>query len=390
MSHRKLRMGMVGGGQGSFIGGVHRIAANMDGQIELVCGAFSSDPNRSIVSGKELFLSENRCYRSFDEMIEKEHLLPENERMDFVSIVTPNVAHFKPTMMALEHGFPVIIDKPLAFTVDEAFEIYKKVKTTQLPFAVTYTYSGYPMVKQAMDMVRTGQIGNVHKVLVEYPQGWLTQKLEDTGQKQAAWRADPAMAGISNCFGDIGTHAAHLAEYVTGLKITEVLSEIRPTLDGRPLDDDANVLLHFENGANGVLMASQVANGEENNLKIRVFGDKGGLEWKQEDLNSLLVRDHGNPDKIYRTGADRGGYLSEIAMLNTRTPSGHPEGYLEAFANIYRNYALAIRKYKFGEDYNPNYDFPTVEEGVIGMTLVEAVVASTRNGNVWVAPRKVD
>lgn len=236
-------------------------------------------------------------------------------------------------------------------------------------------------------MVKNGELGTIHKVLVEYPQGWLTQKLEDTGQKQAAWRADPAMAGISNCFGDIGTHAANLAEYVTGLKITEVLSEIRPTLAGRPLDDDANVLLHFENGANGVLMASQVANGEENNLKIRVFGDKGGLEWKQEDLNTLIVRDHGNPDKIYRTGADRGGYLSHEAMVNTRTPSGHPEGYLEAFANIYKNFNLAIRKHLFDQDYDTALDFPGIDEGVKGMALVEAVVNSTKNGNVWTKPR---
>lgn len=387
MAHRKLRMGMIGGGEGAFIGGVHRIAANIDGQIELVCGAFSSDPSKSKTSGRALFLDEDRCYGSFEEMISTESKLPEKDRMDFVSIVTPNVMHFAPAMMALENGFPVIIDKPLTFTVEEAFELKKKVTETGLPFAVTYTYTGYPMVKQALSMVKAGEIGIIHKVLVEYPQGWLTQKIEDSGQKQAAWRADPAKAGISNCFGDIGTHAANLAEYITGLKITEVLSEIRPTIAGRPLDDDANVLLHFENGANGVLMASQVANGEENNLKIRVFGDKGGLEWKQEDLNSLIVRDHGNPDRIFRTGADRGGYLSQEAMSNTRTPSGHPEGYLEAFANIYRNFASEIRKFRFGIDYDSAFDYPGIDEGVKGMALVEAVVQSTEKGNVWVKPR---
>ncbi|MFZ9046093.1 MAG: Gfo/Idh/MocA family protein [Cyclobacteriaceae bacterium] len=387
MSHRKLLMGMIGGGQGAFIGAVHRIAANMDGQIDLVCGAFSSDAARSKNSGKELYLDEKRCYGSFQEMIQKEKELPEGVRMDFVSIVTPNVMHFEPAKLALENDFPVIIDKPLSFTIEEAFELRQIINATSLPFAVTYTYTGYPMVKQAMAMVRDGKIGKVHKVLVEYPQGWLTEKLEDTGQKQAAWRADPAQAGISNCFGDIGTHAANLAEYVSGLRITEVLSEIRPTIASRPLDDDANVLLHFENGANGVLMASQVANGEENNLKIRIFGDKGGLEWKQEDLNSLIVRDHGKPDQVYRTGADRGGYLSHEAMVNTRTPSGHPEGYLEAFANIYRNFNLDVRRHLFGEVYDAAYDFPGIEEGVAGMSLVEAVVNSSKNGNVWTKPR---
>jgi len=377
-------MGMVGGGLGAFIGGVHRIAANLDGQIELVCGAFSSDPDRSRASGKELFLEESRCYGSFEEMIRKESELPEDERMDFVSIVTPNVMHHAPAMMALEYGFPVIIDKPLAFNLQEARALRDQVNSTGLPFAVTYTYTGYPMVKQAMAMVRDGAIGTVRKVMVEYPQGWLSSKVEDTGQKQAAWRADPARAGISNCFGDIGTHAANLAEYVSGMEITEVLSEIRATVEERILDDDANVLLHFENGANGVLSASQVANGEENDLKIRIYGDKGGLEWSQRDLNTLIVKDHGNPDRIFRTGADRGGYLSESAMLHTRTPAGHPEGYLEAFANIYRNFNLAVRQYKFGEDYNQQLDFPGVEEGVKGMAMVEAVVKSSQEGNVWV------
>ncbi len=383
MRHRKLRMGMVGGGIGAFIGAVHRMAANLDGQIELVCGAFSSDAKRSAASGQALFLPENRVYASFEEMITKEKALPEGDRMDFVSIVTPNVMHFAPAMMALENGFPVIIDKPLAFTLEEAKALQAKVLETKLPFAVTYTYTGYPMVKQAMAMVRKGDIGKVRKVMVEYPQGWLSTKVEDTDQKQASWRADPARAGISNCFGDIGTHAANLAEYISGLEITEVLSEIRATVPGRILDDDANVLLHFENGANGVLSASQVASGEENDLKIRIYGDKGGLEWSQKDLNTLIVKDHGNPDKIYRTGGDRGGYLYEEAMQHTRTPSGHPEGYIEAFANIYRNFADALRNYAEGKPADTVLDFPGIKEGVQGMALVKAVVASTKNGNVW-------
>lgn len=375
---------MIGGGIGAFIGGVHRIAANLDGQIELVCGAFSSNAERSAASGKELYLPADRAYGSYEEMIQKEKKLPEGERMDFVAIVTPNVMHHAPAMMTLEHGFPVIIDKPLAYTVAEAYELREKVKSTGMPFAVTYTYTGYPMVKQAMVMVKNGAIGTVRKVMVEYPQGWLSEKLEDTDQKQASWRADPARAGISNCFGDIGTHAANLAEYVSGMEITEVLSEIRATVEGRELDDDANVLLHFENGANGVLSASQVANGDENDLKIRIYGDKGGLEWAQRDLNTLIVKDHGQPDRIFRTGADRDGYLSEEAMLHTRTPAGHPEGYLEAFANIYRNFNLAVRKHLYAEDYNNKMDFPGIAEGVKGMELVEAVVRSTKEGNVWV------
>lgn len=384
MEHRKLRWGMIGGGIGAFIGAVHRMAATLDGQIELVCGAFSSDPQRSVDSGKGFFLPADRVYGSFEEMIQRERRLPEGERMDFVSIVTPNVMHFKPTMLALDNGFPVIIDKPLAYTFEEAKKLCDKVKETGLLFAVTYTYTGYPMVKQARAMVRDGKIGTVRKVMVEYPQGWLTTKVEDTDQKQAAWRADPERAGISNCFGDIGTHAANMAEYVSGLKITKVLSEIRAIVPARILDDDANVLLHFENGANGVLSASQVASGEENDLMIRIYGDKGGLEWRQRDLNTLIVKDHGKPDQIYRTGLDRGGYLSEEAMVNTRTPSGHPEGYIEAFANIYRNFSFALRTYFGGSSYSKAYDFPGVHEGVKGNALIDAVVASSKNGNVWI------
>lgn len=384
MSHRKLRMGMIGGGIGAFIGGVHRMAANLDGQIELVCGAFSSDPKKSKETGRQLYLPEDRSYGSYKEMISREKELPEGERMDFVSIVTPNVMHFDPAMEALEHGFPVIIDKPLAFTLKEARILRDKVQATGLPFAVTYTYTGYPMVKQAKAMVKRGEIGIIRKVMVEYPQGWLTSKIEDTDQKQASWRADPERAGISNCFGDIGTHAANMAEYVSGLKITEVLSDIRATVPGRILDDDANVLLHFENGATGILTASQVASGEENDLKITIYGDKGGLEWKQRDFNTLLVKEHGKPDQVYRTGADRGGYLSDEAMMHTRTPAGHPEGYLEAFANIYRNFSLALRGHMFGEEYNEQLDFPSIDDGLKGNAMIEAVVASSKQGNVWI------
>lgn len=374
---------MVGGGSGAFIGAVHRMAASLDGQIELVCGVFSSDPQRSAKSGQELYLPFNRIYRSYDEMIDKELKLSDDERMDFVSIVTPNHMHAAPALKALDNGFPVIIDKPLAFTYDEALQIKAKVKEKKLPFAVTYTYTGYPMVKQARAMVLKGEIGKVRKVMVEYPQGWLTDKLEDTDQKQAAWRADPKKAGRSNCFGDIGTHAANLAEYVSGYKIIEVLAEVKAFVPGRILDDDANVLLHFEKGANGVLSASQVSPGEENDLKIRIYGDKGGLEWSNRDLNTLIVKMHSKPVQLYRTGGNN-GYLDDFAMVHTRTPAGHPEGYIEAFANIYRNFAFAIKSHFVGDKTNKWFmDYPGVDEGVTGMALIDAVLASSANGSVW-------
>ncbi len=383
MSHRKLRMGMVGGSNEAFIGAVHRMGAALDNQIELVCGAFSSDPQKSKDTGHSLYMDPNRVYGSYSEMFEAESKLPEGERMDFVSIVTPNVMHYPPASEALAKGFPVIIDKPLTFTLEEAKKLREEVKKSGLPFAVTYTYAAYPMVKQAMAMVKKGEIGKVRKVMMEYPQGWLSTKLEDTGQKQASWRADPERAGISNCFGDIGSHCADMAEYVSGHKITEVLSELTAFVEGRTIDDDANVLFHMDNGAKGVISASQVSPGEENNIKCRIYGDKGGLEWKNTDHNTLLVKMHGEPVKIYRTGADI-GYLHEEAAIHTRTPSGHPEGYVEAFGNIYRNYAFALRKHFWGEDYNPKMDFPGVEEGFRGIATINAVVKSSKNGNVWI------
>lgn len=375
-------MGMVGGSNEAFIGAVHRMGATLDGQIDLVCGAFSSNPNKSKKTGASLYLPDNRVYGSFSEMIEKESGLPDDVRMDFVSIVTPNHMHYPPATLALDAGFPVIIDKPMTFTLEEARLLREKVRKTKLPFAVTYTYAAYPMIRQAHAMVRKGEIGKVRKVMVEYPQGWLTGKLEDTGQKQAAWRADPDRAGISNCFGDIGTHAANMAEYITGLEITEVLAELNAFVPTRVLDDDANVLFHMEDGANGVISASQVSPGEENNLKCRVYGDKGGLEWNNTDHNTLLVKIHGQPVRIYRTGVDN-GYLEEAALIHTRTPSGHPEGYIEAFANIYRNFAFEVRKYLFGEEYNELMDFQGVDDGFKGIAMIAAVVESSKNGNIW-------
>jgi predicted dehydrogenase len=360
------------------------MAANLDGQIELVCGAFSSDAQKCIDSGKELFLPANRCYSNFQDMIKREAALPLGERMDFVSIVTPNHMHFAPAKAALENGFPVIIDKPLSFNLDEAKELERIVAQTKLPFALTHTYTGYPMVKQAKAMIKAGVMGKVTKITVEYPQGWLTEKLEDSDQKQAAWRTDPKRSGISGCYGDIGTHAANMAEYVSGLKITKVLAQLSTVVTGRLLDDDASALLEFEGGVPGLLSASQISAGEENGVKIRVYGEKGGVEWHQVDNNSLLVKWHGAPNQIYRTGGDN-NYLSEEAQANTRIPSGHPEGYLEAFANIYRNFSFALRSHFADEPIDSSiYDYPSIQDGVHGMTLVEAVVKSSESGNVWI------
>lgn len=382
MKNRKLRMGMVGGGVGAFIGAVHRLAANLDGQIELVCGAFSSSAEKSKQTGEELYLEPSRVYGSFKEMIETEAELPEDVRMDFVSIVTPNHVHAKPAILALEHGFPVIIDKPLCFNMEEAFAIRDKVKETGLPFALTHTYTGYPMVKEARQIVKSGKLGAIRKIMVEYPQGWLSEKLEDSDQKQAAWRTDPARSGKSGAYGDIGTHAANMAEYVSGLNITKVLSQLKKVVPGRLLDDDANALLEFEGGIPGVLSVSQISAGEENAIKVRVYGEKGGVIWTQRDPNSLIITWNDKPHETYRTGT---GYVSEVAQANSRTPAGHPEGYLEAFANIYRNFVMHLRAHAADEDHDMDiYDYPEIEDGVHGMSMVDAVVESTEKGNIWV------
>lgn len=377
----KIRMGMIGGGKNAFIGAVHRIAANIDGHIELCCGALSSSPETAKESGKALFLADDRNYGSYQEMIEKESLLPADQRMHFVTIVTPNFAHFAPAMMALEHGFHVVIDKPFTFTLAEAKQLRDKVNETGLILCLTYTYSGYPMVKQARQMVRDSAFGKIRKVLVEYPQGWLSLPSEREENKQASWRTDPSKSGISGCMGDIGTHAAQLAEYISGLEITKICADLNIVVDGRSLDDDGNVLLKFNNGANGVLVASQIAAGEENALKIKVYGEKGGLEWHQEEPNTLKVKWLDAPSQIYRAGQ---GYLSKAAQFNARTPAGHPEGYLEAFANIYRNFALTLKAKLDGTTPTEEMlDFPGAEDGVRGMAFIENVVASGQSAQKW-------
>src|SRR5688572_12579615 len=382
--NRKLRMGMVGGGKDAFIGAIHRHAAFMDGLIELSCGALSINPEIAKDSARSLFLPEERTYLTYDEMIKKESQLPADKKMDFVTIVTPNFAHFAPAMMALDNGFHVVIEKPMTFTFDEAKQLKKKVDETGLYLCLTHTYSGFPMVKQARHMVQTGVLGKVRKVWVEYPQGWLSKLTEREGNAQAAWRTDPKKSGKSGCMGDIGTHAAHLSEYITGLKITKLCADLNVVVEGRALDDDGNVLLKFDNGANGVLMASQVAAGEENALKIRIYGEKGGIEWAQMEPNTLIVKWLDKPTQLFRPGVGYAAPLSSFASHNTRTPGGHPEGYLEAFGNIYRNFALTISAKIEGRQPSPEMlDFPTVEEGVRGMAFIDNVVASSASEQKW-------
>lgn len=372
---------MVGGGRGAFIGGVHRIAAAIDQQIELVCGAFSSNPEKSRLSGEDFYLPQDRVYGSYEEMILKEKDLPLGERMDFVSIVTPNHVHFGPAKLALENGFHVVCDKPVTFSVQEARILVDLVKETGLIFALTHNYTGYPMVKQARDMVATGKIGKVRKVVVEYPQGWLATKVEATENKQAGWRTDPSKSGMGGAMGDIGTHAENLAEYITGLKITEICADLTSFVEGRLLDDDANILLRMEGGAKGVLHCSQIAVGEENALNIRVWGETGGLEWHQMEPNTLLVKQLEGPAISYRTGI---APLSDTATAHTRVPAGHPEGYLEGFANIYRNFASCVRARLEGTTPNPLHtDFPSVEDGLRGMIFVEKVVENSRGNEKW-------
>jgi predicted dehydrogenase len=382
--NRKLRMGMVGGGKDAFIGAIHRLAANMDGLIEVSCGALSINPEIAVASGEALFLPKERTYLTFDEMIKKEAALPANERIDFVTIVTPNFAHFAPAMMALEYGFHVVIEKPITFSMEEAKQLKQKLDETGLTLCLTHTYSGYPMVKHAKAMVKEGKLGKIRKIWVEYAQGWLSKLSEREGNAQAAWRTDPKKSGKSSVMGDIGTHAAHLAEYITGAKISDVCAELNTMVEGRLLDDDGSVMLKFDNGAKGVLMASQVAAGEENNLKIRIYGEKGGIEWMQHEPNTLHVKWLDQPAQVLRAGGNYGAHLSSTAIQSCRTPGGHPEGYLEAFANIYRNFALTLGCKIDGTTPTAEIlDFPGIEDGLRGMAFIDNVVASSQSDKKW-------
>jgi len=379
--NRKLRMGMVGGGPGAFIGEVHRKAARMDGMIELVAGAFDIDPQKSREMGHQQNLNPDRVYDTFQDMVEKEKALSENERIDFVSITTPNNWHFPIAKAFLEAGFHVICEKPMTMDVKEARALKEIVKKTGRVFSLQHNYTGYPMVKQARDMVKNGMLGKVQKIVVEYPQDWLLTRIEATGQMQAAWRTDPKQAGAGGCLGDIGTHAENLAHYITGLEIEELCADLTSFVEGRPLDDDVNILLHYNNGARGVLHSSQISTGQENNLNIRVWGTEGALQWFQENPNYLYYFQQGKPVQIYRRGND---YLCDAAKRATRIPPGHPEAFLEAFSNIYKNATDTMRAKIAGKEPSElELDFPTVDDGLEGMLFIETAVASSKSDKKW-------
>ena len=376
----KLKMGMVGGGIDSFIGAVHREAALMDGQIEFVAGALSSNPEKALASAKELMLSENRSYTSWQEMLEQELSLPEAKRIDFVAIVTPNHVHFPVAKAFVEAGFNVICDKPMTLTLAEALELTRLVNDNDVVFALTHNYTGYPMVKQAQHMAKTGEIGDLLKVVVEYPQGWLLKPIEKEGHKQASWRTDPNQSGVANCMGDIGSHCENLVHYVTGLEIDKLCADLT-ALGDRVLDNDGNILLRLTGNIPGILYASQISSGEENNLRIRVYGTKGSLEWRQEEPNNLWHRANDQPAKLLRRG---NSYLCEAAQRASRLPAGHPEGFIEAFANIYMNAAECIMSKKMGVSPTAlQQDFPDVVDGARGMAFIESAVASGASKEKW-------
>ena len=380
MAKRKFKMGMVGGSVDAFIGEVHRKAARLDGQIEIVAGAFSSSPEKSRKTGEALNLDSKRVYDSFEQMVEKESKLPKNERIDFISIVTPNNMHFLPAKLFLGAGFHVVCDKPLAYSLKEGLELQKLVKSSGKVFALTHNYTGYPMVKQARHIIKNRELGKVLKIIVEYPQGWLVKTIEKEGQKQASWRTDPKKSGISCCMGDIGTHCENLAAYITGLELESVCADLTIYMPGRKLDDDGNVLLRYKGGAKGVLHASQISFGEENGLNIRVYCEKGRIAWRQEEPNYLLVQKENTPLMTYTRGSN---YLCESAVRGTRLPAGHPEAFIEAFANIYINAVDTMRAIDEGRKPTElEKDFPTVEDGVKGLAFVKAVVENGFNDNV--------
>ncbi len=374
---------MIGGGRGAFIGAVHRIAAAMDGQAELVAGAFSSDAARSRASGEDLYLDPSRVYGSYSEMARAESLMPPGKRLDFVVIVTPNHQHFEPARLFMESGFNVVCDKPVTFDLAQARKLRAVVRKTRKVFVLTHNYTGNAMVKQARALVKDGTVGTIRKVVVEYPQGWLADAIERTGQKQASWRTDPKRSGAAGCMGDIGTHAENLARYITGLEIEELCADLSTFVKGRKLDDDGNVLIRYKGGAKGVLHASQICVGDENDLNIRVYGTKASLEWRQEHPNELVVKYADRPRQVWRRG---NGYDGDEAKRFTRIPAGHPEGYLEAFGNIYREAFRAVEAEVEGRPLPRKLDFPTIDDGVEGMVFIEAVVRSSRLGARWVRP----
>lgn len=382
-------MGMIGGGPGAFIGDVHRKAARIDGGIEIVGGAFDINPRKSKQMGRELNLNPKRVYNNYEELIEKELKLPVGERMDFVTICTPNNWHYPIAKTCLEAGFHVMCEKPMTLTVKEARELVKIVKKTRRVFGLMHNYPGYPMAKLAKDMVKNGEIGKVRKIVVQYPQGWLATALEKTGQQQASWRTDPKQSGASGCGGDIGTHAENLAEYITGLKMTHLCAELTSFVKGRKLDDDVNCLVKYNNGAKGVLHASQIAVGEENNIAIWIYGETGGLEWHQENPNYLHFTPLGGPTQVWKRGNDYVGQYSAAAGRATRLPFGHPEGFIEAFANNYRNFTDTIRARILRIKAEPlMLDFPGVQDGLRGMLFIDTLIASAKSKQKWTKFKK--
>ena len=375
--NRRLRMGMVGGGPGAFIGGVHRAAARLDGKIDLVCGAFSTKPENNKAMAAELFLPEEKCYNSYKEMFEKESQLPEGERMDFVAVTTPNSTHFPIAMAALEHGFHVVCEKPMTFTLDEAIALRNKVRETGLVFALMHNYSAYPMIRQMKKMIADGKIGTLRKIVATYDLGWLAAP---NAGKQATWRIDPKFSGAAACVGDIGTHAEQLIEFTTGLKITELAADLATFVEGRTLDDDATILLRFNNGAKGVIECSEVACGEENQFKLRVYGSEGSFEWSQQEPENLILRTNDAAMKTLRRGWAE---LDPSVQAMVRLPAGHPEGFFEAFANIYNEFATAVAAKMDGTEYAGL--FPTEDAGVRGMNFIETVVSSAKQNGAWMA-----
>jgi predicted dehydrogenase len=382
---RKLKMGMVGGGSGALIGAVHRRAAAMDSEVQFVAGALSSTSEKALASGRQLGLPDKRNYASWERMLDEELSLPEEERVDFVSVVTPNHMHYPIARTFAEAGFNVVLDKPMVHTSEQAEDLTRVVEGSGVVFAVTYNYTGYPMVKQARHMVREGLLGDIRKVIVEYNQGWLASRLEEAGAKQAEWRTDPARSGIAGAIGDIGSHAENLVYTITGLEVSEICADLTTFVGGRRLDDDGNLLIRYEGGAKGVMIASQVSAGEENDLRIRIYGTEGGLEWRQEEPNYLYHRPAEEPERVLKRG---NGYLYEEAKRASRLPPGHPEAFFEAFANVYKGVAATIRARQ--EQVEPDelpWDFPTVYDGARGVHFIEKTVESGRSDKKWLDAR---
>ncbi len=378
---RKLRMGMVGGGRDALIGAVHRRAALLETNVEFVAGCLASTPEKARASGKDLYLRDDRNYGTYQEMIEKESGLPEEERIDFVSVVTPNHMHYPIAKAFVEAGFNVACDKPMVHTVEQALDLVEAVKRRGSVFMVTHNYTGYPMVKQARYLVQSGKLGEIRKIIVEYPQGWLLNRVELEGSKQADWRTDPKRSGVSGCIGDIGSHCENLVSYVTGMELESICADLTAFAPGRQLDDDGNILLRFKGGAKGILTASQICPGQENSLRLRVWGTVAGLEWYQEDPNYLHLRSNDGPEQIWTRGS---GYNCEAAAAASRLPTGHPEGFIEGFANIYKNFCDTIRARKLGIEPTPiMLDFPTVEDGARGVFFINRAVESSASDEKW-------